>query len=369
VKIALIVPGGVDRSGEYRVIPALLALLERLSQRHEVHVYALRQEPQPGSWQLAGAHIHNLGGRCTRVRAVRAVCVEHRARAFALVHSIWAGTPGLIAISAARLLHIPSLVHVAGGELVALPDIGYGGRLSWRGRSLESVVLRAASLVTAASLPMIEALAQLRVPARRVPLGIDLQRWPTRSPTPRESGTRARLIHVASLNRVKDQPLLLHALARLAAAGVDFDMDIVGEDTLRGQIQALAQHLGLAARVRFHGFLTQRELRPLIEAAHLMVVSSRHEAGPLVVLEAATAGVPTVGTAVGHIAEWAPQAAVSVPVGDCIALADAIRSVLADEDQRLRLARAAQQRSVRENADGTAEAFSNLYATLCGDAA
>ncbi len=38
-----------------------------------------------------------------------------------------------------------------------------------------------------------------------------------------------------------------------------------------------------------------------------MIISSRHEAGPLAVLEAAVKGVPTVGTAVGHIAEWAPQ--------------------------------------------------------------
>jgi hypothetical protein len=40
-----------------------------------------------------------------------------------------------------------------------------------------------------------------------------------------------------------------------------------------------------------------------------MVVSSRHEAGPVAVLAAAVAGVPTIGTCVGHIAERAPSAA------------------------------------------------------------
>ena len=50
--------------------------------------------------------------------------------------------------------------------------------------------------------------------------------------------------------------------------------------------------------------------------AHVSVISSRHEAGPVVALEAAAVGVPTVGTAVGHIAEWAPDAALAVPVGD-----------------------------------------------------
>jgi glycosyltransferase involved in cell wall biosynthesis len=50
--------------------------------------------------------------------------------------------------------------------------------------------------------------------------------------------------------------------------------------------------------------MTQRQLRPIVEAADLMILSSCHEAGPLVMLEAAVAGVPTVGTAVGHIREW-----------------------------------------------------------------
>ena len=48
VKIALIVPGGVDRSGEVRVIPALLALIRRLAVTHELHVFATHQEPQAG---------------------------------------------------------------------------------------------------------------------------------------------------------------------------------------------------------------------------------------------------------------------------------------------------------------------------------
>ena len=48
--LALVLPGGVDRSGEVRVIPAFLALIERLARSHELHVFALRQEARPGSW-------------------------------------------------------------------------------------------------------------------------------------------------------------------------------------------------------------------------------------------------------------------------------------------------------------------------------
>ena len=116
--------------------------------------------------------------------------------------------------------------------------------------------------------------------------------------------------------------------------------------------------------IHFYGFLTQRELRPIIEAAHVAVISSRHEAGPLVALEAAAVGVPTVGTAVGHIAEWSPTAALAVPCQDAAALAGALESVLADEDLRMRLASAALEHAEQEDADHTARVFDELYRGL-----
>lgn len=364
MRIALVVPGGVDPSGEYRVIPALLALLARLSREHEVHVFALAQGVQPGEWQLAGAHIHNIGRPRTRARAVGAIVSRHRAAPFDVVQAIWSGSCGLVAVIAGALLRIPVLIHVAGGELIALPEIGYGGLLGWRGRIREWLTLHAAARVSAASAPAVAAIAAFGVRAVRVPLGVDLVAWPPRAPVRRPADGIARLIHVGSLNRVKDQPTLLRAVAALAQQGVDFHLDVIGEDTLGGEMQRLAADVLPAARVRFHGFLPQRLLRPLVEAAHLMLISSRHETGPLALLEAAVAGVPTVGTCVGHIAEWAPAAALAVPVADAPALARAIARVLADEELRLQLAREALQRATLEDAEHTARCFQGLYAEL-----
>jgi glycosyltransferase involved in cell wall biosynthesis len=101
-----------------------------------------------------------------------------------------------------------------------------------------------------------------------------------------------------------------------------------------------------------------------MSGAHLLVMSSRHETGPLVLLEAAIAGVPTAGTAVGHLAEWSPAAALAVPVGDDAALADAMERLLHDEDLRLQLAWSAQRRAMREDADHTARAFEAMYLSL-----
>jgi glycosyltransferase involved in cell wall biosynthesis len=189
-----------------------------------------------------------------------------------------------------------------------------------------------------------------------------------REPVPRQVGRAARLLHVGSLNRVKDQATLLQAAALLQAAGVDFRLDIVGEDILGGEIQALAERLALTARVAFHGYLLHRALRPLMEAADLLLVSSRHEAGPVVVLEAAVAGVAVVGTAVGHIRDWAPNAAVAVPVQDAGALARETAALLADDDRRLRVARAAQRWAVSHDADWTANAVNGLYHAIAGGA-
>lgn len=369
MRIALVVPGGVDPSAEYRVIPALLALIQRLAQRHDVQVFALEQQPQPGHWSLLGAEVHNVGAVAPRRRAVLAIRAAHRARPFDVIHSIWSGSPGLVAVAAARLLGRPSLVHVAGGELVALPAIGYGGRLSWKGRLREAAVLRAASAVSAASTPMVSALAALGITARFVPLGVDLQGWPPRPPVPRAAGARARLLHVASLNRVKDQPTLLRAMSALREAGLDFELQVAGSDTLGGETQALAQRLGLGDVVTFRGFLPQRLLRPLVAGSDLLLMSSLHEAGPLALYEAAALGVPTVGTAVGRIADWAPGAARAVPVGDAVALAREVAALLADEPLRLQLAQAAHERALQEDADRTAHDFEALYARLASGAA
>lgn len=370
MKIAVVVPGGVDASGEMRVVPALLALLERLARRHEVHVFALRQQAEPGDWWLRGSRVHNIGGRggwLTVLRTVGAMAREHREKPFDIVQSIWSGACGVAGVMAARRLGLRCAVHVAGGELVALGDIGYGGCLHWRGRLREAWVLKGADVLTAASQPMLDQLAALGHHAHRLALGVDLARCPPRAPRQRRVGEALRLVHVASLNRVKDQACLLHAVAALRSMGVEAELDVVGEDTLGGAIQALAAQLGLGSQVRFHGFLTQSQLWPVLATAHVHVVTSRHEAGPLAALEAAVLGVPSVGTAVGHLAEWAPQAALVVPPGDSLGLAGLLARLASDGALRLSLATEAQRRAVAEDADDTCRRFEALHAgLLCG---
>ncbi len=360
MKIALVVPGGVARAPEDGWIPGLHWLIARLARRHEVHVFSLRGAPQPDRYPFAGATVHHAGARPTRLRTLAGILAEHRRGPFAVLHGMWVTPPGVLSVAAGAILRRPVIVHVTGGELVAMPDIRYGGLSTRRARFWTRLGL-AATRLTAPSESLVRALAARGRTATRIPLGVARDQWPPRPPRARDPAAPARLVHVADLNPVKDQGTLLEAARQLAAAGVAFTLDIAGRDTLHGAIQAQAERLGLGAQVRFHGLLSHEQLYPLVESADLFWLSSRHEAGPLAFLEAAVLGVPTVGTAVGHVAEWAPDGAVNVAVGDADGLARETARLLRNEGHRQALALEAHRRAITCDADWTAHRFEALY--------
>src|SRR3546814_20708180 len=106
---------------------------------------------------------------------------------------------------------------------------------------------------------ILDSLEKLGIAAHRVPLGVDLRAWPPMPPRRRGAGP-ATLIHVASLNRVKDQATLLRALSILARAGPEFTMDVVGLANLPGLVQRLDAALGLDTPVRSPALRTQPKL-------------------------------------------------------------------------------------------------------------
>jgi glycosyltransferase involved in cell wall biosynthesis len=360
VRIALLVPGGVDRSGTHRVTPCLLCLVERLARRHDLQVFALYQEASPSRYPLLGATVHALNRRWAKLSAVKAVRAEHRAKPFDVIHA-WGTPAGVAAAVLGKILSRPVLWHLAGGELVALPAIEYGGRLTARGRLWSRMALRGATRITAASPSIIREAEALGFEAERLILGVDLERWNVKEPRRRDPRAPPRLIQVASINRVKDQGTLLQAMAHLQELFVDYHLYIVGEDTLDGAMEQRAKELFVSDRVTFRGFVPHGELHAMVAQADLMVMSSLHEGGEVVTLEAAVCGVPVVGTRVGHVEAFDPEAAVAVPVGDPAALAEAIAMVLADEDGRFRMAVAAQRWATVHDADATAKRVEEIY--------
>ena len=363
MRIALVVTGGVDRSGRDRVIPALLWLIERLARRHEVIVYALRYHEKACSYPFLGATVHDLGRpRGLRRQYAALVRALRRDGTFDVVHGYWALPSGLVAAAAGRRLGVPSVVTLDSGELVSLPRVGYGQQRLWRHRLAVTATLRLASRLTVCTGYMAELARAHSATPDVIPIGVDPDLFPS-AVRPVE-GPPWRLLHVASLNPVKDQCTLLDALRRVIHRLPEIHLDIAGEDTLNGAIQDLARKFQVDGHVTFHGVQPTDAVAALYRQSHLVVVSSRHEAAGVVALEAAAAGVPVVGTAVGYIADWAPERAVAVPPVDPAALADAIEAALADLPRRRRLAAAARDWTIAHDADWSARQFERVYREL-----
>lgn len=371
MKIVMIVPGGFDSSGRERVIPALLWLAERLSQHNDVHVCVAPGAGLARTYSLAGAAVHDLGAvpagvpglRLARLwrRLLRLLAALGQSGRVDVIHGFWAGTSGLLAGMAGRRLGIPVLLSIGGGELVWLPEIGYGGRGSWRARAQSALALRLASQVTGGSRYALAPLRGRRVP-EWLPLGVETGLFA--APVERPAGPPWRLVHVGSINRVKDQATLLRALAMIVAREPRVQLDWAGEDTLGGALQRMCADLGLAGHVIFHGFQPTDQVARLYRAAHLHLLTSRHESQAVVVSEAAAAGLPTVSTPVGIVAELSPHAARAVPVADPAALAEAALDLLHDPPRREALGHAAQAWAQQHDAGWTARQFERLYSGL-----
>src|SRR5262245_33000684 len=198
-KIAMLVRGGVDRSGSDRVIDALLWQIERLARRHELHVFATHQDPHPDEWDLLGARVHNVGtARGTLRRLLSSFAREHRTKQFDLVHAFF-GWPAVHASIIGWRHRLPVLFHAAGGEFVDLRDVGYGMRATLAGRIGLRIALAGATRVTVASEAMQRLAVVSGVSAERVPLGVALDRWPVRAPEPRDMTQPLRLLHVGDI--------------------------------------------------------------------------------------------------------------------------------------------------------------------------
>jgi len=137
------------------------------------------------------------------------------------------------------------------------------------------------------------------------------------------------LLFLGMLRDLKGVDVFLEAIARLDKHhGRKLTAHVIGQSEEPGRYEALARHLGIDDSVAFSDPVPTRDA---FASARMIVVPSRAESMPYVVLEAIAAGMPIVASDVGGIPEiFAPAAGGLVPPGDAGALADAINDALAD---------------------------------------
>ena len=169
------------------------------------------------------------------------------------------------------------------------------------------------------------------------------------------------------LEEQKGHDILFDALASLVRSGLDFTLVVAGEGTRRAWLEQRAVSLGLTPRVQFVGQLD--DVGGLLAAADGVILPSRWEGLPLVLLEAMVRGRPIVATAVGGVADALEDGVTGtlVPPNDVGALAAALEHLHRRADRAWRLGEAAAD-VARERYSWTSvvDAFESVYDEVLG---
>lgn len=163
------------------------------------------------------------------------------------------------------------------------------------------------------------------------------------------------LLTVSRLVARKGHLRVLQALAEIKNQIPNFQYRIVGEGSMKEELQKKVVELDLQSIVKFDGLLSDNELKEAYEQADIfieptVVDSIDREGFGIVYLEAAVFGVPSIATDQPGVDEAVlnGQTGLLVPDGDIEALAEAILNLYCHPEERKRLGENARRRVLEE---------------------
>lgn len=346
MKLALVIPGFQANEQDW-CIPAFTNLARELAESCELHVFTLRYPSQKRRYRIGRVHIHAIGGGAMRERRLPGVSLlnlwrnallyiehEHRRAPFDAVIGIWATESGWLATRAARRLGVPSLVHIAGGELAWIPQIGYG---NW-GRGLAGRLVKRtladATILSVPSAPLGSALlGKGRANPQKVrewPLGVDTRMFRPGEGAQPNKERPFTFITVGSLIPVKGHEWLLAGLSHLRHHNPECEvqLEIVGAGPLQTHLQEVVRRENVEGYVTFLGEAPHHELPALMRGADAFLLGSWHEAQCMAALEALACGLPWVGPPVGALHDLSTLSTKGKPTG--ITVEERTREALAE---------------------------------------
>jgi len=302
------------------------------------------------SWSARFALVSFLGADF--VHAVRA----RRSFEPQVVHAHWWFPSGVVGTWVAGLSHVPLVTTLHGTDVRLARTVGVA-------KPLFGHVLKHSSAVTTVSRWLKEETEAL------VP-GVD----PTVAPMPvatelfgpGDSRDGQRLLFVGRLTTQKGVEHLLHALAEMKTTP---SLDIVGDGPDRPSLEQLAQQLGVASRIRWHGQLAQSDLPPLYQRAAAIVVPSVDEGLGLVAVEALLCETPVVAFDSGGLRDVIQhdRTGLLVQPGNRAALAVALDGLLARDGHARELGRAGRLYALSAFApESTARRYAEIYRQVLG---
>jgi len=150
------------------------------------------------------------------------------------------------------------------------------------------------------------------------------------------------IVYVGEFRHIKGADLLVDAVARLHADGKKITLTLAGDGEEMNALKAQVERLGLTEAVRFIGHV---KARYGFSKGSLLVVPSRGDSMPYVVIEAAAAGIPMVAANVGGIPEIFGSHTDALFAPNIVgAMADAIETALEDPEGALASAKSLRER-------------------------
>jgi glycosyltransferase involved in cell wall biosynthesis len=162
------------------------------------------------------------------------------------------------------------------------------------------------------------------------------------------------VLFVGRLVAGKDVATLIAAFHRLVEAGraPRATLRIIGDGSERAALESAAAAGSGSARIAFRGRRTRAEVTTAMASAAMVVLPSRSEGAPRVLLEAMAVGTPVVASDIDAMRELVDDGVSGTlfPTGDAAALADKIGEVLGDRARARAMAERARRRVEREAA-------------------
>jgi glycosyltransferase involved in cell wall biosynthesis len=166
---------------------------------------------------------------------------------------------------------------------------------------------------------------------------------------------------VARLEPIKNQSMLIQGIAQARGGGVDCDVVLIGEGSLRAELEAEALRLGIAEHVHFWGL--EANVAPLYGELDIFTLTSDAEGTSISLLEAMASSICPVATHVGGNPVAVGDAGILVGARRPDELATAIRSLADDPERRKALGRAARERVERLYSDeAMLDRYEEVYA-------
>jgi glycosyltransferase involved in cell wall biosynthesis len=157
----------------------------------------------------------------------------------------------------------------------------------------------------------------------------------------------------------------LHAAAHIGGERPDARFLVVGDGTLRDDLERLAASLGLSGRIRFAG--RRRDARALIALSSVVVSTSRSEGLSLVALETLAAGVPLVAPDAGGMRGLLSSGAgVLVPDTEPGTVAAAVVGILRSPGRAAAMGAAGRAVAAEHDLDPMLRSYAGLYDELSG---